>query len=114
MAKSISNFPPPYCSWLLPNGEFQGNPTEEHIDFLKLNAKHIHVDRGNENYIEAMEQFMRETKWARIRGYAGSKQIAVHGIKPFTKAQRNTFKDLEIFGYTLLFNYGERNPIVDE
>lgn len=94
--------PKTYCSWLKPNGEFIESETNEHIDYLKINAKHIHVERGNENYIEAMEQFMRETKWIRVRGYSGSKQIAVHGIKPFTKDQRNTIKDLEIFGYVCI------------
>jgi len=110
----LKDFPPAYCTWLKPDGQFFTNPTKEHIDYLKTAAKHIHVEDGNENYIEAMEQFMRETKWARVRTYPGSKQLAIHGIKPFTKDQRNTFKDLEIFGYTLLFNYGQMNPIVDE
>ncbi len=107
-------FPPAYCSWLKPNGEFFDCPTVEHIDYIKTHARHIEVKYGNENYIEAIEQFMRETKWIRIRGYSGSKQIAVHGIQPFTKDQRNTFKDLEIFGYTVLFNYGQRNPVSNE
>jgi len=91
--------PKTYCSWLKPNGEFIENPTEEHIDYLKSHAKHIHVERGNENYIEAIKQFMAETKWIRVRGYPGSKELCFYQVQPFTKDQRNTIKDLEIFGY---------------
>ena len=81
-----------YFSWLKPNVD----------DEMRDRVEKHKVERGNENYIEAMEQFMRETKWIRVRGYSGSKQIAVHGIKPFTKDQRNTIKDLEIFGYVCI------------
>lgn len=94
--------PKTYCSWLKPNGEFIENPTEEHIDYVKINAKHIHVERGNENYIEAMKQFMIETNWIRVRGYPNSKELVFQKVQPFTKDQRNTIKDLEIFGYTCI------------
>ena len=53
----------------------------------------------SENYIEAIKQFMEETKWIRVRGYPGSKELCFYKVQPFTKDQRNTIKDLEIFGY---------------
>ena len=99
----MNKFPPAFCTWLKPDGEFFTNPTDEHLDYLKLNAKHIIIQEGGK-YTESIKQFMEETKWIRVRNYPTSKQLAVHGIKPFTKAQRNTFKDLEIFGYTIIFN----------
>ena len=91
------------CLWLKPDGEFFENPTKEHLDYLKTNATHIKIIKGG-GYTESIEQFMRETKWIRVRGYLDDKDLGVHGIKPFTKAQRNTFKDLEIFGYRIIFN----------
>ena len=94
---------PALCTWLKPDGEFVVNPTDEHIDYIKINAKHIFVHESG-RYTESIKQFMLETKWIRVRSYGKDKNLAVQGIKPFTKAQRNTFKDLEIFGYTIIFN----------
>ena len=98
-----NKFPQGYCTWLKPDGEFFINPTEEHLDYLKIHAKHIIIKEGGK-YTESIEEFMRETKWIRVRGYPANMQLAVHGIKPFTNSQLKTFKDLEIFGYEIIFN----------
>lgn len=92
--------PKTYCSWLKPNGEFIENETNEHLDHIKNNAKHIKIDV--DNYTESIKQFMIETNWIRVRGYSGSKELCLFQVQPFTKDQRNTIKDLEIFGYVCI------------
>jgi hypothetical protein len=87
--------PKTYCSWLKPNGEFEiEHLTLEHMDYIREYAKHIKIKDTT-----AFKEFMLETNWIRVRGYPNSKDLVFQKVQPFTKDQRNTIKDLEIFGY---------------
>lgn len=91
------------CSWLKENGEFEiGSQDWSHTDYIRHNAKHIECmikPRAGDNDFKALKQFMLETGWIRTGYYPGINKIHFHKIQPFTKDQRNTIKDLEIFGF---------------
>jgi len=103
MKYKICQLPELNCSWLRPDGLFQiGLEGDSHTDYIRNNVKHIKcMDKptsGDTDYT-AIRQFMLETKFIRSTRYS-SKFITFQKIQPFTKDQRNTIKDLEIFGYT--------------
>lgn len=94
-------FPKMNCSWLKPNGKFKiGSQKWSHTDYIRNNASHIKcmpkpVAGDNDN--SALKQFMLETGWIRTSYYPSLKKATFSKVQPFTKDQRNTIKDLEIF-----------------
>jgi len=96
-------FPKLNCSWLKPNGEFKnGSQKWSHTDYIRNNAPHIKCMpkpiAGDEDS-KALKQFMLETRWIKTSYYPTMNKAYFYKVQPFTKDQRNTIKDLEIFGY---------------
>ena len=91
------------CSWLKQNGEFEiGSQEWSHTDYIRYNAKHIECmskPKAGDNDFKALKQFMLETGWIRTGYYPSINKIHFQKIQPFTKDQRNTIKDLEIYGF---------------
>ena len=96
-------FPMINCSWLKPNGEFEiGSQKWSHTDYIRNNAKHIKCmpkPKAGDNDFKALKQFMLETGWIRASYYPTINKVTFQKVQSFTKDQRNTIKDLEIFGY---------------
>jgi len=91
------------CSWLKQDGTFKiGSQKWSHTDYIRNNAKHIKCipkPVAGDSDPKATKQFMLETGWIQTSYYPTLKKIYFYKVQPFSKDQRNTIKDLEIFGY---------------
>ncbi|MCZ6582600.1 MAG: hypothetical protein O6761_05440 [Thaumarchaeota archaeon] len=96
-------FPKMNCSWLKQNGEFEiGSQKWSHTDYIRNHAQHIKCmpkPIAGDADSTALNQFMLETGWIRTSYYPTINKAIFDKVQPFTKDQRNTIKDLEIFGY---------------
>ena len=54
---------------------------------------------AGDNDFKALKQFMLETSWIRTGYYPSINKIHFQKVQSFTKDQRNTIKDLEIYGF---------------
>lgn len=103
MKQKSSFLPEVNCSWLKQNGEFEISSQKwSHTDYIRYNAKHIKCmpkPKAGDNDFKALKQFMLETGWIRTGYYPPINKITFHKVQPFTKDQRNTIKDLEIYGF---------------
>ncbi len=87
MIPSLNFLPQSNCIWLKPDGEFIENVLNEHTDFIKIAG------------CITIKEFVLRTKWIKVRGFGDTKVLVFSQVQPFTKDQRNTIKDLEMFGY---------------
>lgn len=95
-------FPKTNCSWLKKDGEFEiGSQKWSHTDYIRNYTPHIKCmpkPIAGDTDSKALKQFMLETGWIRTSYYPTINKAVFSKVQTFTKDQRNTIQDLEIFG----------------